>query len=157
WKNDNAVPELAARALGYRIFATQARGRGVVLEGGAIDVNGRGTLITTEECLLDQDVQARNPGLSREDLESVMRDNLGLTNILWLNRGIEGDDTHGHVDDLCRFVDSKSVVICEEKNPGDPNYTVLQENLDRLKSMRLEDGSKINAIPIPMPEPLVFD
>ena len=156
WKNDNAVPELAARALGCRIFAAQAGGRDVVLEGGAIDVNGRGTLIATEECLLDQNVQARNPGLSRDDLESAMRDNLDVTNILWLNRGIEGDDTHGHVDDLCRFVDSKTVVICEEKNPRDANYGVLKENLDRLKSMRLEDGSKINVIPIPMPEPLVF-
>src|SRR5262245_32333538 len=157
WKDDNAVPELAARALGCRIFRAQAGGRDVVLEGGAIDVNGRGTLIATEECLLDQNVQVRNPGLSREDLDSVMRDNLGVTNILWLNRGIEGDDTHGHVDDLCRFVDPATVVICEEKNPSDPNYAVLQENLERLQSMRLEDGSKINAISIPMPEPLVFD
>ena len=156
WKNDNAIPELAARALGCRIFPAQAGGRDVVLEGGAIDVNGHGTLMATEECLLDQSVQVRNAGLSREDLESVMRDNLGVTNVLWLNRGIEGDDTHGHVDDLCRFVNSTTVVICEEKNPHDPNYGALQENLDRLKSMKLENGSKISAIPIPMPEPLVF-
>ena len=156
WKNDDTVPEQAARSLGLQIFRARFGNRDVVLEGGAIDVNGRGTLIATEECLLNQNVQVRNPGLSREDLEAIIRDNLGVTNILWLNRGIEGDDTHGHVDDLCRFVNSTTVVICEEKNPTDPNYAVLRENLDRLKSMRLEDGSKINAIPIPMPEPLVF-
>jgi agmatine deiminase len=156
WMDDNAVPQVAARALGCRIFRARAGGRDVVLEGGAIEVNGRGTLITTEQCLLDQDVQVRNPGLSREDLEAVIRDNLGVTNILWLNRGIEGDDTHGHIDDLCRFVDPKTVVICEEKNPSDPNYAVLKENIDRLQSMKLEDGSKINVVRIPMPEPLVF-
>src|SRR4029453_6753414 len=93
WKKDNAVPERAAKALGCRIFRPKAGNRDVVLEGGAIDVNGRGTLITAEECLLDQRVQVRNPGLSRQELESCIRDNLGVTNILWLNRGIEGDDT----------------------------------------------------------------
>ena len=156
WKKDDAVPEQAARALGLQIFRARSGDRDVVLEGGAIDVNGRGTLIATEECLLDQSVQVRNSGLSRGELESVIRDYLGVTNILWLNRGIEGDDTHGHVDDLCRFVNSTTVVICKENNPNDPNYRALQENLDRLKSMRLEDGSKISAIPIPMPKPLVF-
>jgi agmatine deiminase len=120
-------------------------------------VNGSGTLITTEECLLDKSVQVRNPGLSRQELESCIRDNLGVTNILWLNRGIEGDDTHGHVDDLCRFVDPMTVVICEEKDPTDPNHAVLQENFDRLNSMRLQDGSKINVIRIPMPAPLFFN
>lgn len=157
WKKDDRVSERAAGALGCRIFRGQVNNRDVVLEGGAIDVNGRGTLIATEECLLDQTVQARNPGLSREDVESALRDNLGVTNVLWLARGIEGDDTHGHVDDLCRFVNSSTVVICRERNSRDYNHAVLEENLDRLKSMRLEDGSKVDAVPIPMPAPLVFN
>lgn len=157
WRKDTAVPERVAKAIGCRIFHAKAGNRAVVLEGGAIDVNGRGSLITTEECLLDQNVQVRNPGLSREELELVISDNLGVKNILWLNRGIQGDDTHGHVDDLCRFVDPTTVVICEEKNSTDPNHAVLQENFDRLNSMRLQDGSKINVIRIPMPAPLFFN
>ena len=157
WKKDDRVPERAARALGCRIFAARVNNRDVVLEGGAIDVNGRGTLITTEECLLDQRVQARNPDLSREDIEAAVCNNLGVINVLWLGRGIEGDDTHGHVDDLCRFVNSTTVVICREENPRDYNHAVLEETIDRLKSMRLENGSKIEFVPLPMPSPLVFD
>ena len=156
WKKDDLVPERAAHALGCRIFRAQADSRDVVLEGGAIDVNGRGTLIATEECLLDQAVQPRNPNLSREDIESALCDNLGVTNVLWLGRGIQGDDTHGHVDDLCRFVNSTTVVIGREKNSSDYNHAVLEENLDRLKSMRIADGSKLEVVPIPMPAPLVF-
>ena len=157
WKKDDRVPEHAAHALGCRVFRAQINNREVVLEGGAIDVNGRGTLIATEECLLDRNVQARNPGLSREDIESALRDNLGVTNVLWLACGIEGDDTHGHIDDLCRFVNSTTVIICREENSNDYNHAVLEENLDRLKSMRLEDGSKLDVVPIPMPAPLVFN
>jgi agmatine deiminase len=156
WKKDDKVPERAAKALGLRVFYARSDDRDVVLEGGAIDVNGRGTLITTEECLLDRNVQTRNPELSREDLESVLHENLGVTNVLWLGRGIEGDDTHGHADDLCRFVDARTVVVCSEKNSKDYNYGVLEENRERLQSMRLEDGSKIEAVPIPMPAPLWF-
>ena len=156
-QKDDRVAERAADALDCRIFRAQIKNRDVVLEGGAIDVNGRGTLITTEECLLDQKVQARNPDLSREDIESALRENLGVTNVLWLGRGIQGDDTHGHVDDLCRFVNSSTVVICREENSSDYNHAVLEENLDRLKAMRLEDGSKLDVVPIPMPVPLVFD
>lgn len=156
WKNDDRVPERAARALKCQVFRAQKNNRDVVLEGGAIDVNGRGTLIATEECLLDQNVQPRNADLSRADLESVLRDNLGATNVLWLGRGIQGDDTHGHVDDICRFVNSKTVVACREENSRDYNHAVLEENLDRLSSMRLEDGSKIDVVSIPMPAPVVF-
>ena len=156
WKKDDRVAERAADALGCRIFRAQINNRDVVLEGGAIDVNGRGTLIATEECLLDQAVQPRNPNLSREDIESALRENLGVTNVLWLGRGIGGDDTHGHVDDLCRFVNSRTVVICREENSSDYNHAVLEENLDRLKAMRLEDGSKLDVVSIPMPAPLVF-
>ena len=157
WKKDDRVPERAARALGLEIFRAQIHNRDVVLEGGAIDINGMGTLIATEECLLDQAVQSRNPDLTRNDLESVFRDYLGVTNVLWLGRGIEGDDTHGHVDDLCRFVNSNTVVICGEENSRDYNYAALEENIDRLKSMRLEDGAKINVVRIPMPTPLSFN
>jgi agmatine deiminase len=156
WKKDNRVAKSAARALGSQIFRAQIDKTDVVLEGGAIDVNGRGTLITTEECLLDRTVQSRNPDLSREDIETAFRDYLSISNVLWLGRGIEGDDTHGHVDDLCRFVNSNTVVICREENEHDYNYAVLEENRERLRSMRLEDGSQINVAPIPMPAPLVF-
>ena len=100
----------------------------VVLEGGAIDVNGAGTLLATEECLLD-DVQARNPGLPREELERILAEHLGVRKVLWLGRGIAGDDTHGHVDDLCRFVDETTVVLAQEADPSDPNHQPLRENL----------------------------
>jgi agmatine deiminase len=157
WKKDDRVPDRAARALGLQILRAQKHNRDVVLEGGAIDVNGQGTLIATEECLLDQAVQSRNPDLTRNDLESVFRDYLGVNNVLWLGRGIEGDDTHGHVDDLCRFVNSNTVVICGEQNARDYNHAALEENIDRLKSMRLEDGAKINVVRVPMPAPLSFN
>jgi agmatine deiminase len=156
WRKDDMVPERAAAALGCRLFPARINNRNVVLEGGAIELNGRGTLITTEECLLDQMVQARNPGLSREDIDSVLRDYLGATNVLWLNRGIEGDDTHGHVDDICRFLSRRTVIACREKNSRDYNYRALEENFERLQSSKLEDGSRIDPVPFPMPEPLVF-
>jgi agmatine deiminase len=157
WEKDDKVPELAAKALGLPIFKAKTDERDFVLEGGAIEINGRGTLITTEECLLDQETQTRNPGFSRSQIEAALRDNLGVTNILWLGRGIEGDDTHGHVDDLCRFVEAGTVVICREENSKDYNYSVLEENRERLESMRLEDGSKIQVVSLPMPAPLWFD
>jgi agmatine deiminase len=156
WKEDDQIPERAARALRLRVFRAEMNGRLLVLEGGSIDVNGRGTLITTEECLLDAKVQVRNPGLAREDVEQTLRDFLGVSNMLWLGRGIAGDDTHGHVDDICRFVGPKTVVLCQEKNPKDPNHRPLEENRERLGGMRLEDGSKIEVVPLPMPEPLYF-
>jgi len=157
WQKDNQVPERAARALGCRMFPAQVEGKAVVLEGGSIDVNGRGTLITTQDCLLDQTIQARNPGLGREGMEGIFRDLLGATNILWLGKGIAGDDTHGHVDDLCRFVGPRTVVLCQEDDPRDPNYAPLQENRERLEGMRLEDGSRVEVVPLPMPAPLYFD
>jgi agmatine deiminase len=157
WQKDDRVPGRAAKSLGMPIINARIGDRDFVLEGGAIDVNGRGTLITTEECLLDQNVQTRNPDLSRGDIEAALRENLGATNVLWLGRGIAGDDTHGHVDDICRFVNAGTVVACREKNPSDHNYAVLEENLERLESMRLEDGSKIEVVPLPMPSPIVFN
>jgi agmatine deiminase len=156
WKKDDRVPELAARRLELRLFPARARRRDVVLEGGSIDVNGRGTVLTTEECLLDPVVQTRNPRLARADLEAVLRNSLGATNVLWLGKGIAGDDTHGHVDDLCRFVDPRTVVLCQETNPRDANYRALAHNRERLLKMRLEDGSNLDVVDLPMPSPLYF-
>ncbi len=127
------------------------------MEGGAIEVNGRGTLMATEECLLDKQTQSRNPMLSQTEIEEAMRQFLGVTHFIWLNKGIEGDDTHGHVDDICRFVTPNTVVLCREPNPNDYNHAVLEENFDRLKSSRLEDGSKLEVITLPMPAPLYFE
>jgi agmatine deiminase len=157
WRRDDQVALRAARALGLPVVAATHAGRQVVLEGGAIDVNGRGTLITTEECLLDPGVQVRNPGFGRRDYEEIFARWLGATNILWLGRGIAGDDTHGHVDDLCRFVGPRTVVVCEEKNPRDANYAALAENRERLASARLEDGSRLEVVGLPLPAPLQFD
>ena len=154
---DNRIAEQAAEALGVKIFHAEMRGKTVVLEGGAIDVNGRGTLITTEECLLDNETQARNPHLTKAETEEAIRRYLGVKNILWLGKGIEGDDTHGHVDDLCRFVNENTVVICREQNPDDYNYRVLEENHERLEGMQLEDGGRLNIVDLPMPAPLLFE
>lgn len=157
YKKDDQVPERAARALGCRVFCARVGGRNVVLEGGSIDVNGRGTVLTTEECLLDQQTQPRNPGMSREEIETALSKFLGATNVLWLGRGIAGDDTHGHIDDLCRFVTPSTVVLCREDDPADYNHRPLEENRERLEAMRLEDGSRIEVVRIPMPSPLVFN
>ena len=152
WKKDDRVPVLAAKQLKLPLLDAK-----IVLEGGSIDVNGRGTLLTTEECLLDPKVQTRNPGLSRYEIENVFRDTLGVTNTLWLGKGIAGDDTHGHVDDLCRFVKPGTVVLCREEDPKDANYKPLAENRERLLGMHLEKGASIEVIDLPMPAPLYFD
>jgi len=152
WKKDAQIPERAAKKL--KLPLTDGR---IVLEGGSIDVNGRGTLLTTEECLLDPVVQTRNPGLSRYEIENVFRKTLGITNTLWLGKGIAGDDTHGHVDDLCRFVNPTTVVLCREDNPQDANYKPLRENKERLQGMHLERGASIEIVDLPMPAPLYFD
>ena len=157
WKKDDAIPPKVARALGLTLLPARTEGREIVLEGGAIDVNGAGTILTTEECLLDARIQVRNPGMSRRDYEGVFRDFLGATNVLWLNRGIAGDDTHGHVDDIARFVGPRTVALCRETNSADENYAPLEENRERLEGMRLEDGSKIEVVYLPMPAPVVFD
>lgn len=157
WRKDITVPECVARELGCRLFRANYKGRDFVLEGGAIDINGCGTLLTTEECLLDQATQVRNPGVSRNEVETALRSFLGVTNILWLGTGIAGDDTHGHVDDLCRFVGPRTVVMAQEDDPRDANYRALEENRERLQGMRVEDGSKIEVAHLPMPAPLYFD
>ncbi len=158
WEKDDAIPERVAPALGCRLFRATANGQSpLVLEGGSIEVNGRGTVLTTEECLLDSGTQARNPGAPRDEIERALRAYLGVTNVLWLGRGIVGDDTHGHIDDVCRFIEPRTVVLCREDDPRDPNYKLLEENRERLQGMRLEDGSRIEVVPLPMPSPLHLD
>ena len=157
WRKDNRVASLAACALGCRLFEVKVKGLDFVLEGGSIDGNGRGTLLSTEECLLDPVVQVRNPGFTRQETEEAFREYLGIKNVLWLGKGIAGDDTHGHVDDLCRFVAPRTVVLCQESDPNDANYRPLQENRERLEGMRLEDGSSLEVVALPMPAPLFLD
>ena len=157
WKKDNRVSVKLASRLACRSFPVIHKGHKVVLEGGSIDVNGVGTGLTTEECLLDRAVQVRNPGFLSADYESVLQESLGVTNVVWLNKGIAGDDTHGHVDDVCRFVNPTTVVLCQERNSGDANYHVLAENRERLENATLENGTKIEVVPLPMPAPLYFD
>jgi agmatine deiminase len=157
WQKDRRVPEIAAKRLKKRLFHAQHDGRDFVLEGGGIDVNGRGTLLTTEECYLDPKTQVRNPGLGRREFESTLKEYLGASNTLWLGGGIAGDDTHGHIDDLCRFVDPKTVVLVRESDPRGINYRQLEENWDRIQDFRLEDGSKPEVAALPMPGPLFFD
>ncbi|MCL4790208.1 MAG: agmatine deiminase family protein [Verrucomicrobia bacterium] len=156
WRKDRQVPETAARHLRKRLFRAEHDGRPFVLEGGGIEVNGRGTLLTTEECYLDPKVQVRNPGLGRKEFESTVRCYLGVKNVLWLRNGPVGDDTHGHIDDICRFVNSRTLVLIRETNRRDINYRPLAENWERIRDLRLEDGSKPEVIPLPMPAPLHF-
>lgn len=156
WKLDNQVAVKYAKSNNRKLFEVEYKNQEVVLEWGAIDVNGEGTILTTEECLLDYEIQVRNPHLTREDYEEVFRQNIGANNTLWLNKGIVGDDTHGHIDDFCRFTDKKTIVLAEEKNGNDPNHRILEENRERLEGFKLEDGSKINLVRLPMPSPLIF-
>jgi agmatine deiminase len=142
---DSQVPHFLALKLEMERWAPD-----IVLEGGSIDVNGAGKLLTTEECLLS-DVQARNPSLSRRELERAMKDYLGIREVIWLGRGIAGDDTHGHVDDLARFSAKDAVVTVVEPDKSDPNHEPLKENLARLRSRK-----DLHIAPLPMPEPVYF-
>ncbi len=159
-RHDNRLPRQIGRHLGLSRWVPKVEIEGrsvrVVMEGGAIDVNGRGTLLTTEECLLSP-VQARNPGLDRAGIERLFSDYLGVRHVIWLGRGIAGDDTHGHVDDLARFVDPRTVVTVVERRTSDPNYEPLQENWKRLQSARDQDGEPLRVVPLPMPGPVVFE
>lgn len=159
WKNDAKLPERVARYLGLPFWRamseTVCSGVPVVLEGGSIDVNGRGTLLTTEECLLSK-VQQRNPELSRADLEKILGNYLGVRNVIWLGNGIAGDDTHGHVDDIARFVGPRTVVAMTESDPSDVNYKPLHDNLRRLRAARDQSGRPLQVIEIPMPAPVVY-
>jgi agmatine deiminase len=156
WKKDNAAMNRVLPKLEIPVWEPQYRGRPVVLEGGSIEVNGLGTLLTTEECLLSSE-QARNPGFGRADWEAIFRDYLGATNVLWLRRGIAGDDTHGHVDDLARFVNPTTVVTVVESDRSDGNYEPSHENLARLREMKDQDGRPMRIETLPMPQPVWFD
>jgi len=156
WKKDDAANDKLASKLKWNTWSPSHRGRRVVLEGGGVDVNGRGTMLTTEECLLSP-VQARNPGVTREELAAIFRDYLGVTNILWLKNGIAGDDTHGHVDDLARFVNPTTVVTVVENDPSGANYQPLQENLALLREMKDQDRRPLRVETLPMPDPVYFD
>jgi agmatine deiminase len=157
---DQRVPRTIAGHAGVNRFAPRMavgeKPARVVLEGGAFDVNGRGTVLTTEECLLS-DVQARNPGLARAVLEQVFADWVAARHVIWLGQGIEGDDTHGHVDDLARFVDPSTVVCVSETDRSDPNFARLEDNWKRLEQARDQDGSPLRLVRLPMPRPVVFD
>ncbi len=155
WQLDDQLPLKASELLHLPNWTPEFSAHRVVLEGGSIDVNGQGTLITTEECLLST-VQQRNPGLSREDLERVFHDYLGIDQVLWMDRGIAGDDTHGHVDDITRFVNPVTIVTVTEPNTADDNHLPLAENLDRLHAARDPQGRPYTIVELPMPSPVVF-
>ena len=155
WKRDDVLPEFVATGLGVARVQPSHGGRRVVLEGGSIDVNGAGLMLTTEECLLST-VQERNPGYGRADYEAVFDRYLGVKKVLWLNKGIAGDDTHGHVDDLARFVDARTIVTVVEDDPTDSNYAPLQENLERLRGFTDLYGHRLEVVKLPMPRPMVF-
>lgn len=162
WQRDNQIPQKAAKLLGLPCWSPRfstnentSRDR-VVLEGGSIDVNGAGTLTATEECLLSP-VQQRNPGYGREDLERIFYDYLGIHQVIWLGRGIAGDDTHGHVDDITRFTDPNTIVTAVEPEEEDENHLPLQENLERLHAARTLDGKPFRVVELPMPRPVIFD
>jgi agmatine deiminase len=157
WRKDTKVPETAAKLLGKKLLHAESGGKPFVIEGGGIELNGRGTLISTEECYLDPKIQVRNPGLGKKEIETTLKDYLGVKNVLWLAKGPKGDDTHGHIDDICRFVNPRTLVLVREKNPRDENYRPLAENWERIKDFRLEDGRKPEVVELPMPSPLHFD
>jgi len=156
WKRDEKIGSFMAKAATADeirpIFGKQR----VVLEGGSIDVNGRGTLLTTEECLLSK-TQQRNPAMKRKDYEKLFADHLGIRKVIWLGSGIVGDDTHGHVDDITRFVSPDTVVTAIESDPVDPNYEPLRDNIRRLREATNQDGRLLSIIEVPMPAPVLFE
>jgi agmatine deiminase len=156
WRDDDQVPARINKHLRLKRWQPKCKGKRVVLEGGSIDVNGAGLLLTTEECLLSP-IQARNPQLTKGEIEQVLCENLGVQKVLWLENGIAGDDTHGHVDDLTRFVGPHTVVTVIEENRADPNFAPLQENLRRLGEMTDVSGKALEIVQLPMPAPLFFN
>jgi agmatine deiminase len=156
YKLDEKVGERMAQSAGVRIVHPFSKKHRVVLEGGSIDVNGCGTLLTTEECLLST-TQQRNPSMDRAAYEQLFADYFGAQSVIWLDSGIAGDDTHGHVDDITRFVAPNTVVTMIEPNDRSENYAALHANLGRLKNARTSDGQKLEIVEIPMPRPVVFE
>jgi agmatine deiminase len=156
WQKDTRVPETAAKILKKPLFNAQFNGKNFVIEGGGIEVNGRGTLLTTEECYLHPKIQIRNPGMTKAQYDETFKKYLGVKDVLWLLKGPVGDDTHGHIDDICRFVNPKTLVLIKETNRRDINNKLLAENWERVQDFRLENGSKPDVISLPMPAPLFY-
>ncbi len=156
WHRDDLIPQLVAEHYAMPEFRPEIDGTRLVLEGGSIDTNGAGILLTTEECLLS-DVQARNPGVSREQLERAFADYLGIEKTIWLHRGCAGDDTHGHVDDVTRFIGENTIVTAIEPNTADENHLPLAENLERLRSATNLAGEPFEVLALPMPSPVTFE
>lgn len=157
YRKDMKVPGKVAEFLNIDLVEVKYKGKPVILEGGAIDVNGCGTMLTTEECLLSKNKQVRNPGFTKQDYEVVFKEYLGVENIIWLGDGIEGDDTHGHVDDIARFVNPTTILACYEDNTKDYNHKRLAENHRILNNSKLENGSKPNIVKLPMPGRINFE
>ena len=154
---DKHVPAKVGKFLNFPITQVVYKGKPVIVEGGAIETNGKGTLITSEECLLHPDIQVRNPNFTKANYEAVFKEYLGITNVIWLGDGIEGDDTHGHIDDLCRFVNENTILTIVESDPKDSNYKPLQDNLKRLQNAKLETGKSPKILTLPMPKRIDFD
>ncbi len=156
WKHDEKIGSLMASAAGVQEFRPMFGKTRMVLEGGSIDVNGCGSLLTTEECLLSR-VQQRNSGMKKKDYEKTFAEYLGVTHVIWLGSGIVGDDTHGHVDDITRFVSPDTVVTCVDADPASENYEALRENIRRLRDAATEDGKPLATIDLPMPAAVYFE
>lgn len=154
---DKMIPSKIADFINVPLTQVIYKGKPVIVEGGAIDVNGRGTLLTSEECLMHPTIQVRNKNFTKEDYQAVFKEYLGVTNVIWLGDGIEGDDTHGHIDDLCRFVNQDTIVTIVETDKKDANYKPLQDNLNRLQKAKLEDGKSPKIVLLPMPKRVDFD
>ena len=154
---DKFIPAKVGKFLNILVTQVTYKGKQVIIEGGAIDTNGKGTLLTSEECLMHPDIQVRNPNFTKADYEAVFKEYLGITNVIWLGDGIEGDDTHGHIDDLCRFVNEDTIVTIVEMDSTDNNYKPLQDNLKRLQNAKLENGKSPVIVVLPMPKKVEFD
>ncbi len=149
WDLDDAVPQNVGKFLKLPVVEP-----GIVLEGGSIDVNGLGSLLTTRQCLLNKN---RNPHLNQNQIEGYLEKYLGATNVLWLEEGIVGDDTDGHIDDIAKFVNETTIVFAVEEKKDDENYSILQKNYEDLKKMKDQDGQPFTIIPLPMPDPVVYE
>jgi agmatine deiminase len=145
---DNQIPERIAGLLNVPVYFP-----GIVMEGGSVDFNGKGTILTTTSCLLNPN---RNPDLNQEQIEKYLLDYYGADQVIWLGDGIEGDDTDGHIDDLTRFINEDTVITMVESNKSDANYIPLKENLKQLTKCRLSNGKQLNIVEIPMPEPAYY-
>lgn len=146
---DDDIPTLIAKQLNLPVYYP-----GIIMEGGSVDFNGSGTVLTTTQCLLNQN---RNPHLNKTQIESYLENYYGVSQVLWLEEGIVGDDTDGHIDDITRFVNEDTVVTVVEDNKHDENYELLKQNLNDLKKMRLLNGKPLNIVELPMPQPVIFE